>query len=126
MMVAEIVGGIVFGSMRSLPMAGNMSTHAAALGIAALAYQYALHHKHDARFAFGTGKLGDLASFASAIALGMIALLIAYESLIRLARPVPIAYAQAIFIAVVWLAVNLICVWLLREKHTHHHDHCED
>ena len=126
MMVAEIVGGIVFGSMALLADGWHMSTHAAALTIAALAYQYARHHKHDARFAFGTGKLGDLAAFASAIALGMIALLIAYESLMRLAQPVPIAYAQAISIAVVGLAVNLICAWLLREKHAHHHDEGED
>lgn len=103
MMVAEIVGGIVFGSMALLADGWHMSTHAAALAIAGLAYQYARHHKHDRRFAFGTGKLGDLAAFASAIALGMIALLIAYESLIRLARPVPIAYTQAISIAVVGL-----------------------
>jgi cation diffusion facilitator family transporter len=125
MMVAEIVGGIVFGSMALLADGWHMSTHAAALTIAALAYQYARHHKHDARFAFGTGKLGDLAAFASAIALGMIALLIAYESLMRLAQPVPIAYAQAISIAVVGLAVNLICAWLLRERHAHHHDEGE-
>ena len=126
MMVAEIVGGIVFGSMALLADGWHMSTHAAALTIAALAYQYARHHKHDARFAFGTGKLGDLAAFASAIALGMIALLIAYESLMRLAQPVPIAYAQAISIAVVGLAVNLICAWLLREGHSHHHDEGEN
>jgi len=126
MMAAEIVGGIVFGSMALLADGWHMSTHAAALGVAALAYQYARHHKHDARFAFGTGKLGDLAAFASAIALGMIALLIAYESLILLARPVPIAYAQAISIAVVGLAVNLICAWLLREEHAHHHDYREN
>jgi cation diffusion facilitator family transporter len=78
------------------------------------------------RFAFGTGKLGDLAAFASAIALGMIALLIAYESLMRLARPVPIAYTQAIAIAVLGLAVNLICAWLLRDEHAHRHDRGED
>ena len=126
MMVAEIVGGIVFGSMALLADGWHMSTHAAALAIAALAYQYARHHKHDPRFAFGTGKLGDLAAFASAIALGMIALLIAYESLMRLARPVPIAYTQAIAIAVLGLAVNLICAWLLRDEHAHHHDRGED
>jgi cation diffusion facilitator family transporter len=125
MMVAEIAGGVVFGSMALLADGWHMSTHAAALAIAGLAYQYARHHKHDRRFAFGTGKLGDLAAFASAIALGMIALLIAYESLIRLARPVPIAYTQAISIAVVGLAVNLICAWLLREEHPHQHDHGE-
>ena len=126
MMVAEIVGGIVFGSMALLADGWHMSTHAAALAIAALAYQDARHHKHDPRFAFGTGKLGDLAAFASAIALGMIALLIAYESLMRLARPVPIAYTQAIAIAVLGLAVNLICAWLLRDEHAHRHDHGED
>jgi len=126
MMVAEIVGGIVFGSMALLADGWHMSTHAAALAIAALAYQYARHHKHDPRFAFGTGKLGDLAAFASAIALGMIALLIAYESLMRLARPVPIAYTQAIAIAVLGLAVNLICAWLLRDEHAHRHDRGED
>jgi cation diffusion facilitator family transporter len=126
MMVAEIVGGIVFGSMALLADGWHMSTHAAALAIAALAYQYARHHKHDPRFAFGTGKLGDLAAFASAIALGMIALLIAYERLMRLARPVPIAYTQAIAIAVLGLAVNLICAWLLRDEHAHRHDRGED
>jgi cation diffusion facilitator family transporter len=126
MMVAEIAGGIVFGSMALLADGWHMSTHAAALAIAALAYQYARHHKHDPRFAFGAGKLGDLAAFASAIALGMIALLIAYESLIRLARPVPIAYLQAIAIAVAGLAVNLVCAWLLREEHPHRHAHGED
>ena len=67
MMVAEIVGGIVFGSMALLADGWHMSTHAAALTIAALAYRYARHHKHDVRLAFGTGKLGDLAAFASAM-----------------------------------------------------------
>ena len=80
MMVAEIIGGIVFGSMALLADGWHMSTHAAALAIAALAYQYARQHTHDPRFAFGTGKLGDLAAFASAIVLGIIALMIAYES----------------------------------------------
>jgi cation diffusion facilitator family transporter len=126
MMIAEIAGGIVFGSMALLADGWHMSTHAAALAIAGLAYQYVRHHRHDQRFAFGTGKLGDLAAFASAIALGMIALLIAYESLIRLARPVPIAYIQAFSIAVVGLAVNLVCAWLLREEHPHQHDRGED
>jgi cation diffusion facilitator family transporter len=126
MMVAEIAGGIAFGSMALLADGWHMSTHAAALAIAALAYQYARRHTHDPRFAFGTGKLGDLAAFASAIVLGMIALMIGYESLLRLARPVPIAYAEAIAIAVVGLAVNLICAWLLRDEHGHHHEHADD
>jgi cation diffusion facilitator family transporter len=126
MMAAEIAGGIVFGSMALLADGWHMSTHASALAIAALAYQYARRHTHDPRFAFGTGKLGDLAAFASAIVLGLIALMIAYESLVRLARPVPIAYAEAIAIAVVGLAVNLACAWLLRDEHGHRHDHVDD
>jgi cation diffusion facilitator family transporter len=123
MMVAEIIGGIVFGSMALLADGWHMSTHAAALAVAAFAYRYARHHTHDPRFAFGTGKLGDLAAFASAVVLGIIALLIAYESLIRLTHPVSIAYVEAISIAVVGLAVNLICALLLRDEHTHTHDH---
>lgn len=126
MMVAEIAGGIVFGSMALLADGWHMSTHAAALAIAALAYQYARRHTHDPSFAFGTGKLGDLAAFASAIVLGMIALMIGYESLLRLARPVPIAYTEAIAIAAVGLAVNLVCAWLLRDEHGNHHDHADD
>jgi cation diffusion facilitator family transporter len=123
MMVAEIFGGIVFGSMALLADGWHMSTHAAALAIAALAYQYARRHTHDPRFAFGTGKLGELSAFASAIVLGMIAILIAYQSLIRLVHPLPIAYGEAISIAVVGLVVNLICAWLLRDDHGHHHNH---
>jgi cation diffusion facilitator family transporter len=128
MMVAEIVGGIVFGSMALLADGWHMSTHAAALAIAALAYQYARRHAQDPRFAFGTGKLGELAAFASAIVLGMIALLIAYESLVRLVHPVAIAYSEAIAVAVVGLFVNLACAWLLRDEpsHPHGHDHDHD
>lgn len=127
MMVAEIAGGIWFGSMALLADGWHMSTHAAALAISAFAYLYARRQAHDARFTFGTGKVGDLAAFASAIVLGMIALLIGYESLVRLAQPVPIAYSEAIAVAVVGLAVNLVCAWLLREgapaQDHHGHDH---
>jgi cation diffusion facilitator family transporter len=126
MMVAEIIGGIIFGSMALLADGWHMSTHAAALAIAALAYQYARRHTHDSRFAFGTGKLGDLAAFASAVVLGLIAVLIAYESLVRLARPVPIAYNEAIAVALVGLVVNLACAWLLRDKHDHRHHPADD
>ncbi|MGK3816849.1 cation diffusion facilitator family transporter, partial [Enterococcus faecium] len=90
----EIIGGTVFGSMALLADGWHMSTHAAAIGISALAYRYARRHMHDPRFAFGTGKLGELAAFASAIVLAMIALAIGYESLIRVANPVPIAYGE--------------------------------
>jgi cation diffusion facilitator family transporter len=101
-----------------------MSTHAGALLIAALAYTYARRHATDPRFAFGTGKLGDLAGFTSAIVLALIALLIGYESAERLINPVTIDFGQALPIAVLGLVVNLASAWLLSEgDHHDHHDH---
>jgi cation diffusion facilitator family transporter len=100
-----------------------MATHAAALGIAALAYLFARQHARSARFSFGTGKFGDLAAFSSAIILGLIAVQIAYESAQRLFHPVPIAFGEAIPIAVLGLIVNLTSAWLLRDDHHHHHGH---
>src|SRR5579862_5388076 len=134
MMAAEIVGGWLWGSMALIADGLHMSTHAGALVIAALAYSYARRHARDERFAFGTGKLGDLAAFASAIVLAMIALLIGYESIGRLFAPVPIAFSQAIPLAAIGLAVNLVSAWLLHEEgapshaHTHAagHDHGDD
>jgi cation diffusion facilitator family transporter len=129
MMLAEIVGGWLWGSMALIADGLHMSTHAGALVIAAIAYSYARRHARDERFAFGTGKLGDLAAFASAIVLAMIALLIGYESLGRLVDPVPIAFNQAIPLAALGLAVNLVSARLLRGDHRHehagadHHDH---
>src|ERR1700752_3365315 len=104
-MILEIVAGTLFGSLALVADGWHMSTHAAALTISALAYLYARRHADDNRFAFGTGKLGDLAGFAIAIVLGMIALLIGYESVERLIHPVAIAYDEAIAIAVLGLAV---------------------
>lgn len=125
MMGTEIIGGMIFGSLALVADGWHMSTHAAALAISALAYLYARRHRHDRRFSFGTGKLGDLASFASAIILAMIALLIGYESIERLMHPIGIAYSEAIGIAVLGLAVNLVSAWLLRDapEHGHHHHH---
>ena len=139
MMVAEIVGGWLWGSMALIADGLHMSTHAGALVIAASAYVYARRHARDERFAFGTGKLGDLAAFASAIVLAMIALLIGYESIERLFHPVAIAFDEAIPLAAVGLAVNLVSAWLLHDEdasahghahgddhHHHHHDHHAD
>jgi cation diffusion facilitator family transporter len=130
MMVAEIGGGALFGSMALVADGLHMSTHAGALLIAALAYTYSRRHARDARFAFGTGKLGDLAAFTSAIALAMIAILIGYESVNRLFHPVHIAFSEAIPIACVGLCVNLISAWLLQDDHDHAgghaHDHDDD
>ena len=100
MMIGEIAGGSYFGSMALLADGWHMATHAAALGIAAGAYAYARQHARNRKFAFGTGKFGDLAAFASAIILALIAVQIAYESAVRLVHPVPIAYGEAIAIAV--------------------------
>ena len=123
MMVAEIVAGTLYGSMALVADGWHMSTHAGAMLIAALAYSYARRHARDPRFTFGTGKLGDLAGFASAIVLAMIALLIGWESFLRLAEPVEISFGQAIAVAVAGLAVNLASAWLLRDDHAHHHHH---
>src|SRR5665213_4394566 len=91
MMAAEILGGVLFGSMALIADGLHMSTHTAALLIAAIAYSVARRHARDERFAFGTGKFGDLAGFTSAIVLAMIALLIGWESVDRLMHPVAIA-----------------------------------
>lgn len=123
MMVAEIAAGTMFGSMALVADGWHMSTHAGAMLIAALAYLYARRHVRDPRFSFGTGKLGDLGAFASAVILALVALLIGWESLVRLANPVAISFEQAIAVAVVGLAVNLVCAWLLKDDHAHHHGH---
>jgi cation diffusion facilitator family transporter len=130
MMVAEIVAGTIFGSMALVADGWHMSTHAAALAIAALAYRFARKHARDPRFAFGTGKLGELAGFCSAVILALVALLIGYESVTRLLAPVPIRFTDAIVVAVVGLGVNLLSAWLLFDEDHHHsgdaHEHAHD
>ncbi|MFZ1963937.1 MAG: CDF family Co(II)/Ni(II) efflux transporter DmeF [Roseiarcus sp.] len=124
MMAAEIVGGLMFGSIALVADGLHMSTHAGALLLAALAYAFARRHADDPRFTFGTGKFGDLAGFASAIVLAMIAALVACEAIGRFFVPTPIAFAQAIPIAVLGLAVNAASAWLLsRGGDDHHHGH---
>jgi cation diffusion facilitator family transporter len=126
MMVAEIVGGLLFGSIALVADGLHMSTHASALLLAALAYRYARRHADDPRFSFGTGKLGDLAGFSSAIVLLMIAFLIGYEAISRLIAPVLISFNEAIPIAVLGLIVNIVSALLLSgggRDHSHSHDH---
>jgi cation diffusion facilitator family transporter len=123
MMVAEIIGGLLFGSIALVADGLHMSTHAGALLLAALAYTYARKHANNPAFTFGTGKLGDLAGFTSAIVLAMIALLIGYESVSRIFAPVPIHFAEAIPIACLGLAVNVASAWLLSSGGHHHHGH---
>jgi len=126
MMIAEIIGGHVFGSMALIADGWHMSTHAGALGIAALAYRFARRHAGDPRFTFGTGKLGELAAFASAVILLIVALIIIYESAQRLLSPVPIDFAEAIAIASLGLLVNVASAWLLWDHGDHHHGHSHD
>jgi cation diffusion facilitator family transporter len=120
MMIAEIVGGLLFGSIALVADGLHMSTHAGALLLAALAYTYARKHADDPNFTFGTGKLGDLAGFTSAIILAMIALLIGYESVSRIFAPVAIHFREAIPIACLGLAVNIASAWLLSSDGHHH------
>jgi cation diffusion facilitator family transporter len=133
MMALEIVGGLLFGSIALVADGLHMSTHAGALLLAALAYRYARKHAEDSRFTFGTGKLGDLTGFSSAIILAMIALLIGYEAISRLFAPVPIRFAEAIPIACLGLLVNVVSAWLLSSGGHDHgfghglgHDHGHD
>ena len=123
MMIAEIIGGALFGSLALIADGLHMSTHAGALLLAALAYTYARKYANDRNFTFGTGKFGDLAAYSSAIVLAMIALLIAYEAVSRLLNPVPISFNEAIPIAVLGLAVNVASAWLLASGHHHAHGH---
>ena len=123
MMIAEIIGGALFGSLALIADGLHMSTHAGALLLAALAYTYARKYADDRSFTFGTGKFGDLAGYSSAIVLAMIALLIGYEAISRLIEPVPISFNEAIPIAVLGLAVNVASAWLLSGGHRHDHSH---
>ena len=129
MMVAEILAGKLYGSMALVADGWHMSTHAGAMLITALAYGYARRHADNPRFSFGTGKMGDLAGFASAVVLAIVALLIAWESFLRLTDPVPIRFEQAIAVAVIGLVVNLVSARLLHGgpgHHHHGHDHRHD
>jgi len=123
-MVAEIVAGSLFGSMALVADGWHMATHAVALLIAACAYMLARRHAGDPRYSFGTGRLGDLGAFASAVVLALVSLQIGWESVGRMVAPVPIQYDQAMLVAFLGLMVNLASAWLLKDDHHHHgHDH---
>lgn len=130
MMVGEIAAGYWTGSMALLADGFHMATHAGALAVAAAAYAYARRHAHSAAYSFGTGKVGDLAGFASAMVLGLIALGIGVESVLRLFEPIKVAFGEATIVAVLGLAVNLASAALLsgghHHGHAHHHDHHHD
>lgn len=122
MMVVEIVAGWMTGSMALLADGFHMATHAGALGVAAFAYSFARRHATNTKFTFGTGKVGDLAGFASALVLAIVALGIGVESFQRFFEPTRIAFVEATWIAVLGLGVNLASAWLLGQGH-HCHDH---
>jgi cation diffusion facilitator family transporter len=123
-MVAEICAGYLSGSMALLADGFHMATHAGALAIAAFAYRFAKRHSRDEKFSFGTGKVGDLAGFASALILGIIAIGIAIESTVRIVTPTAVAFNEAIYIAVIGLVVNLVSALMLSGlSFGHHHDH---
>lgn len=125
-MLVEIGCGLAYRSMALLADGVHMATHVGALGLAAGAYWLARRHAANARFTFGSGKFGDLAAFASAIILGATALAVAFESVMRLIHPGAIAYGDALLIAVIGLAVNLVSALILKGGHDHHHGHGHD
>jgi cation diffusion facilitator family transporter len=125
-MVVEIVFGWLTGSMALLADGFHMATHAGALAVAAAAYGYARRHARNPRYTFGTGKVGDLSGFASALLLGVTALFIAIESGMRLFDPVKVAFGEATLVAVIGLVINLISALLLGHDHSHDHGHAHD
>ena len=129
MMVLEIAAGLMSHSMALLADGWHMSTHVIAFVIAAVAYHFTRRHASDARFSFGTGKIGVLGGYSSAIVLSLIALAMAGESVRRLFSPLSIHFNEAIAIASLGLCVNLICAFLLKDdphhQHSHGHDHSD-
>jgi cation diffusion facilitator family transporter len=121
-MVVEIVAGWTTGSMALLADGFHMATHAGALAVAAAAYGYARRHARNPRFTFGTGKVGDLSGFASALLLGVMALFIAIESGMRFFQPIEVAFGEATLVAVVGLVINIISALLLGHDHSHDHE----
>jgi cation diffusion facilitator family transporter len=127
-MLVEIVAGSLFGSMALLADGWHMATHVAAFMITLFAYRYARQHANDPSYSFGTGKVGVLGGFSSAIALATVALVMVVESLMRLAEPQVIAFDAAIGVALLGLVVNLVSALLLKDHDHdhHHHDHDHD
>jgi cation diffusion facilitator family transporter len=122
-MVVEIICGLAYHSMALLADGAHMATHVGALGLAAGAYWLARRHSGSGRFTFGSGKFGDLAAFASAIILGLTAVAVAVESVQRIMTPAEVQYGDALLIACIGLAVNLISALILKDDHSHGHSH---
>lgn len=125
-MVVEIAFGWITGSMALLADGFHMATHAGAMAVAVAAYGYARRHARNPRYTFGTGKVGDLSGFASALILAFTALFIAVESAMRLFEPVKVAFGEAAFVATAGLVINLISAVMLGHDHSHDHGHGHD
>jgi len=126
-MVLEIAAGTWSGSMALLADGWHMGTHSAAFAMALFAYWYAKKHSNNKGFSFGTGKVTYLGGFASAIALAIVAMMMAIESLQRLISPQAIHFDEAIIVAFLGLTVNIVSVFVLHDDHEHHdHDHGHD
>ena len=125
-MLVEIGAGLRFGSMALLADGLHMGSHAAALGISAFAYAWVRRHATDPRFSFGAGKMNALAGFAGAVLLAGFALVMAWESVERLLSPVPVAFSQAIAVAVLGLAVNAVSALVLTHGEEAHDGHEHD
>ena len=122
-MLAELIGGYAFGSMALVADGWHMGSHAAALSISVIGYVAARRLAGHAHFTFGTGKIGPLAAYSSAVLLGIVALIMAAQSVGRLIEPVVVHFDEALAIALIGLVVNLACAWILRERHAHDHEH---
>ncbi|MHB8151234.1 MAG: CDF family Co(II)/Ni(II) efflux transporter DmeF [Desulfobulbia bacterium] len=125
-MLFEIGAGMAYGSMALLADGWHMGTHVAAFLITIFAYRFAKKHANNTAFAFGTGKVGVLGGFASAIALIVVALVMLIESGQRILAPHPIHFNEAIGVAALGLLVNIACAFLLQDHHDHDHGHGED
>lgn len=122
-MIIEIVAGSLYGSMALLADGWHMSTHVAAFGIALFAYRYVKANKESTRFSFGTAKVSVLGGFTSAVALGVVAFIMLFESLYRFIDPHTIQFNEAISVAILGLVVNLASAYILKDSHHHHHRH---
>lgn len=123
MMVVEIVAGLTSNSMALLADGLHMSSHATALGLSVLAYTFARKFAQSPRFAFGTWKIEVLGGYTSAVLLVVVALVMFYESILRIITPATIHYDEAIAVACLGLLVNIVCAWWLKDGHGHHHGH---
>lgn len=122
-MILEIVAGVWFGSMALLADGWHMFTHSAAFAVSIFVYWYSRKHKNNSAYSFGVGKVNTLGGFASAVALGAVALMMIIESVGRLFSPQTIRFDEAIAVAIIGLLVNVVSAFLLHDNHHHHHGH---